>query len=86
MDHIKNDKAIMDALTSFHVEYRYSILIYNIWKNSKITVKLHEDSTLIKLGKEGRQHIQYHSLRILLAFSRFGLFIRMVCLTSPKAS
>lgn len=45
----------MNALTRCRVDYRSSKLVYNIYKNSELTVNLHAASKRIKLGTEVRK-------------------------------
>ena len=48
-------KAILDALNDCRVDFRYSRLIYNIYKNATMSVRLHEASNHIEIEREMRQ-------------------------------
>ena len=48
-------KAVLSALQECRVDYRYTKLIYNIYKNAKVTVKLHENTKCIQIGRGVRQ-------------------------------
>ena len=43
------------ALQECRVDYRYTNLIYNIYKNAKVTVTLHENTKCIQIGRGVRQ-------------------------------
>ena len=52
-------KAILDALNDCRVDFRYSRLIYNIYKNATMSVRLHEASNHIQIGKGVRKGALY---------------------------
>ena len=40
-------QAVLSVLQEYRVHYRYTKLIYNIYKNAKVTVKLHDSTKCI---------------------------------------
>lgn len=47
--------AALDSLQKCRVDYRYTKLIYNIYKNATMIVRLHENTNPIKIGRGVRQ-------------------------------
>ncbi|XP_045460954.1 uncharacterized protein LOC123671253 [Harmonia axyridis] len=47
--------AVLDSLQKCRVDYRYTKLIYNIYKNATMMVRLHENTNLIRIGRGVRQ-------------------------------
>lgn len=47
--------AVLGALQECRVDYRYTRLIYNIYKNATMMVKLHENTNPIRIGRGVRQ-------------------------------
>lgn len=48
-------KALIKALGECRIDYRYSKLIYNIYNNATMSIKLHESSQPIEVGRGVRQ-------------------------------
>lgn len=47
--------AVLDSLQKCRVDYRYTKLIYNIYKNATMMVRLHENTNPIEIGRGVRQ-------------------------------